>query len=122
VAVAFGVALDFACGEAVLLADGVCAAAAALGSGVAVMLDSVVGGGVATSGLDAFCAGAGFFSALGLSGRASCEDMIAGSTGAPETVDCPVGARRAGGVYLLFDDERGGKSCCRRTPLYLRMY
>jgi hypothetical protein len=44
--------------------------------------------------------------------------MMAGSTGAPLTVDCPVGARRAGGVYLLLEDARGGKSCLR-TPLYL---
>jgi len=35
------------------------------------------------------------------SGRASCEDIIAGSTGAPGTVGWLVGGRRAGGVYLL---------------------
>lgn len=94
----------------------------ALGSGVAVKLDSVVVGGVATSGFEALVAGAALtVSAAGLSGRASCEEMIAGSTGAPLTVDCPVGALLAGGVYLLFDDVRGGKSCCccLRTPLYL---
>jgi hypothetical protein len=52
------------------------------------------------------------------SGRASCEEMIAGSTGAPGTVGWPVGARRAGGVYLFaWPLERGGKS--RLTPLYL---
>jgi hypothetical protein len=118
VAVAFGVALVLTCGEALRLAEGVCAAAATLGSGVAVTRDSVTAG-VAVSGLEAFCAGTAFFSALGLSGRASCEDIIAGSTGAPGTVVCPVGARRAGGVYLLFE-ERGGNSCCRRTPLYLK--
>lgn len=88
-------------------------AARDLGSGVvAVKLADVVVGGVAASG---FFAGAGTagalgFSAAGLSGRASWEDMIAGSTGAPLTVDCPVGARLAGGVYLLLEDERGGKS------------
>lgn len=36
-----------------------------------------------------------------LSGRAICEEMIAGSTGAPATVGLPVGRRRAGGMYLL---------------------
>jgi hypothetical protein len=47
--------------------------------------------------------------------------MIAGSTGAPLTVACPVGGRLAGGVYLLpeLDEVKGGKSCCLRTPLYL---
>lgn len=90
------------------------------GSGVAAKLDSVVVGGVETSGLAGFEAGAALvFSAVGLSGRASCEEMMAGSTGAPLTVDCPVGALLAGGVYLLFEEVRGGKSCCLRTPLYL---
>jgi hypothetical protein len=52
------------------------------------------------------------------SGRASCEEMIAGSTGAPGTVGWPVGGRLAGGVYLLaWPLESGEKS--RRTPLYL---
>jgi hypothetical protein len=52
-------------------------------------------------------------------GRASCEEMMAGSTGAPGTVGCPVGGRLAGGVYLLAPPlPNGGKS--RRTPLYLR--
>jgi hypothetical protein len=91
-------------------------------SGVAEKLDSVVVGGVATSGFDALAATVGLGrSAAGLSGRASCEDMMAGSTGAPLTVACPVGARLAGGVYLLllFEEPRGGKSCWRRTPLYL---
>lgn len=93
--------------------------AATLDSGVAAKLDSVVVGGVAVSVLDAFAAGGIVtFSPGDLSGRASCEDMIAGSTGAPLTVDCPVGARRAGGVYLLPEGARGGKSCLR-TPLYL---
>jgi hypothetical protein len=88
-------------------------------SGVAAKLDSVVVGGVAVSVLGAFTAGGTLlFSVAGLSGRASCEDMIAGSTGAPLTVACPVGARRAGGVYLLPEGARGGKSCLR-TPLYL---
>jgi hypothetical protein len=77
-------------------------------------------GGVATSGFDALAAVVGFGrSAVGLSGRASDEDMMAGSKGAPLTVGCPVGARLAGGVYLLVVEPRGGKSCWRRTPLYL---
>lgn len=82
-------------------------------SGVAAKLDSVVVGGVANSGFDALAATAGFGrSAAGLSGRASCEAMMAGSTGAPLTVACPVGARLAGGVYLLlFTEPRGGNSC-----------
>lgn len=82
-------------------------------SGVAAKLDSVVVGGVAPSGFDALAAKAGFGrSAVGLSGRASCEAMMAGSTGAPLTVACPVGARLAGGVYLLlFTEPRGGNSC-----------
>ncbi len=99
------------------------------GSGVAAKLDSVVVGGVAISALGAGAGertGAGatlFVSAVGLFGfsdRASCDEMIAGSTGAPLTVDWPVGALLAGGVYLLLEDVRGGKSCCcLRTPLYL---
>lgn len=95
--------------------------ATAFGSGVAAKLDSVVVGGVETSALAAFGAGVTFaFSAAGLSGRASCDEMMAGSTGAPLTVDCPAGARLAGGVYLLLEEDvKGGKSCCRRTPLYL---
>jgi hypothetical protein len=48
----------------------------------------------------------------------NCDEMIAGSTGAPLTVAWPVGARRAGGVYLFSRLVNGGKSC-RRTPLYL---
>ena len=36
-----------------------------------------------------------------VSGRTSWEAMMAGSCGAPGTVGCPVGARRAGGVYLF---------------------
>ena len=49
----------------------------------------------------------------------SCDEMIAGSTGAPFTVDAPVGARLAGGVYLFSRLlGKGGKSC-RLTPLYL---
>jgi len=85
-------------------------------SGVAEKLDSVVVGGVATSGFDVLVAALGFGrSAAGL----SCEDMMAGSKGAPLTVGCPVGARLAGGVYLLFAEPKGGKSCWRRTPLYL---
>jgi hypothetical protein len=88
-------------------------------SGVAAKLESVVVGGVATSGFDGLTVGVVLlFSAAGLSGRANCDNIIAGSTGAPLTVDWPVGARRAGGVYLLLDDVRGGKSCLR-TPLYL---
>lgn len=87
-----------------------------MGSGVAAELDSVVGGGVAASGfagLGTTGAVFGFSPAAGFSGRASCEDMIAGSTGAPLTVNCPVGALLAGGVYLLFDEGNGGKFCCR---------
>ncbi len=91
-----------------------------LGSGVAEKLDSFVVGGVATSCFDALAATVVLVrSAAGFSGRASCEDMMAGSTGAPLTVACPVGGRLAGGVYLLFEELRGGNSCCRRTPLYL---
>ena len=94
-----------------------------LASGVAVAgaakLDSAVVGGVIMSTLVVLGAGAALlFSTTALSGRANCEDMIAGSTGAPMTVICPVGGLRAGGVYLLFEDESGGKSCLR-TPLYL---
>jgi hypothetical protein len=114
VAAALGVSCGFGCGEGAWLLE-----AAIFDSGVATKLDSVVVGGVAVSALGAFAAGAGLlFSATGLSGRASCEDMIAGSTGAPLTVAWPVGARRAGGVYLLLEGARGGKSCLR-TPLYL---
>ena len=97
-----------------LVEEGV--ARVALGSGVAEKLDSFVVGGVATSGFNAF-AGTMVFAAE-LSGRASCADMMAGSTGAPLTVAWPVGARLAGGVYLLLDELNGGKSW-RRTPLYL---
>lgn len=87
VAVALGTPSDLTCGEAVRLAEEE-VVATALGSGVAVMLDSVVVGGVETSGLTGLEAGVGLnFSTAGLSGRASCEEMIAGSTGAPLTVD-----------------------------------
>jgi hypothetical protein len=114
VAAALGVSCGFGCGEGAGLLE-----AATFDSGVATKLDSVVVGGVAVSALGTFAAGAGLlFSATGLSGRASCEDIIAGSTGAPLTVAWPVGARRAGGVYLLLEAARGGKSCLR-TPLYL---
>ena len=90
------------------------------GSGVAEKLDSFVVGGVATPGFDALAATMVLVrSAVGFSERASCEDMIAGSTGAPLTVACPVGGRLAGGVYLLFEELRGCDSCWRRTPLYL---
>ena len=52
-------------------------------------------------------------------GFLSWDDIMAGSTGAPLTVAEPVGARRAGGVYLFSRlPGRGGKSC-RLTPLYL---
>lgn len=51
-------------------------------------------------------------------GAFSCDEMIAGSTGAPLTDASPVGARLAGGVYLLPPPDSGGKSW-RRTPLYL---
>jgi hypothetical protein len=119
VAVAFGTPSGRTCGEAVRLVDAGTFDELGFASGVPVKLDSLVVGGVATSSLDALEAGVVLlFSAAGLSGRASCEDIIAGSTGAPLTVDCPVGARRAGGVYLLFEEVRGGKSCLR-TPLYL---
>lgn len=120
VAVALGTPSGLTCGDAVRLAEED-VVATAFGSGVAVKLDSVVVGGVETSGFAGLLgAGTAFgFSVAGLSGRASCEEMMAGSTGAPVTVDCPVGARLAGGVYLLLDEVKGGKSCCLRTPLYL---
>lgn len=35
------------------------------------------------------------------SDRAICEEMIAGSTGAPATVGLPLGGLRAGGIYLF---------------------
>lgn len=100
------------------------AGAGAFVSGVAAAkLESVVVGGVETTDLVVLgtAAGAGTlaFSAAGLSGRASCDDIMAGSTGAPLTVVCPVGGLLAGGVYLLFEEDSGGKSCCLRTPLYL---
>jgi len=45
------------------------------------------------------------------SGRAICEEIMAGSTGAPATVGLPVGRRRAGGMYLFgWLDCRGGYS------------
>jgi hypothetical protein len=123
VAVALGTAAAAAWGEAVRLVDGPATVAGTLGSGVAATLDSVVVGGVETSALEVFgtagAAGALAFSAAGFSGGASCVEMMAGSTGAPLTVDELVGALLAGGVYLLFDAASGGKSCCRRTPLYL---
>jgi len=54
-----------------------------------------------------------------LAGALSCAEMIAGSTGAPLTVELAAGARRAGGVYLFSRlPDRGGKSCLF-TPLYL---
>ena len=43
-------------------------------------------------------------------GSASADDMIAGSTGAPGTVACPVGGRIAGGVYLFAPPEGSGFS------------
>jgi len=122
VAVAFGAPSVLTWGEAVLLAEEVVVDAEGFGSGVAEKLDSVVVGGVATSNLDGFALAAPLaLSAAALSGRASCDDMMAGSTGAPLTVACPEGARFAGGVYLLleFEELKGGKSCCLRTPLYL---
>lgn len=123
VAVAFGAPSALTFGEAVrLLKDGVLDEVAFV-SGVAVVkLEVAVVGGVAISGLVVANTGLALvLSAVGLSGRASCEDIIAGSTGAPLTVACPVGGRLAGGVYLLPELEyvKGGKSCCLRTPLYL---
>lgn len=57
------------------------------GVAVAVRLESVVVGGVAISPLVVVAAEVALlFSTAGLSGRASCEDIIAGSTGAPLTV------------------------------------
>ena len=44
----------------------------------------------------------------GASGRASCEEMMAGSNGAPDAEAFPVGARRAGGVYLLLPPVTSG--------------
>ena len=55
---------------------------------------------------------------LGL-GFANDEDMMAGSTGAPGTVACPVGARMAGGVYLFAPPAVSGLISPRWTPLYL---
>ncbi len=123
VAVAFGAPSGLTCGDAVRLVNEGVFDVLAFASGVAaVKLDSAVVRGVAASGLAVFGAGAGLlFSLPGLSGRASCADMMAGSTGAPLTVDCPVGARLAGGVDLLLDNVRSGKSCLR-TPLYLPCY
>lgn len=61
-----------------------------------------------------------FGAVFSLVGARSWDEIIAGSTGAPLTVACPVGARRAGGVYLLeLWPVRGGKSA-RLTPLYLK--
>lgn len=116
---AFGGPSARTCGEAVREVDDGALEGIALISGVAVELSSVVGGGVAALTLVTFAAGAALlFSTVGLSGRANCEAMIAGSTGTPLTVDCPVGGRRAGGVYLLLEEDSGGNSCLR-TPLYL---
>lgn len=86
---------------------------AAAGTGCAVAVE----GSSTLAGFDADLV----FSAADFSGRANCEDMIAGSTGVPLTVDCAAGARLAGGIYLLLDEDKGGKSCllCLRTPLYL---
>jgi hypothetical protein len=36
-----------------------------------------------------------------LSALAKVDEIMAGSTGAPEIVACPEGGRRAGGVYLF---------------------
>ena len=120
VAVAFGTPPGLTWGDAVRTADELVAAAAAtLGSGVAAALVSFVLGGVVTSGFATLTTGALGFSAAGLSGRETCADMMAGSTGVPLTVGCVVGTRRAGGVYLL-EEVRGGKSSCLRTPLYLQ--
>ena len=117
VAVWFGTPSGLTLGEAVRLAlpAGVFAG---FGFSSAVALGSVAGGGVGVSVLAAFGAGAG--AALLLSAATGfCNEIMAGSTGAPLTVGCPVGARRAGGVYLLLEEVSGGKSCCLRTPLYL---
>ena len=93
--------------------------AVGFGSGVAATLELVVVGAVVASGFEFFAERGFVFSDAGLSGRANCEDMIAGSTGAPLTVEVLVGVRLAGGVYFLAEEFRGGKSCCLRTPLYL---
>ena len=55
------------------------------------------------------CERGGFLAVLAAaSGRASCEEMMAGSTGAPETVGAAVGALRAGGLYGFgFVDTKG---------------
>lgn len=56
---------------------------------------------------------------LDVLGCAREEEMMAGSTGAPATVECPVGALLAGGVYRFeLEDVRGVN--WRATPLYLR--
>ena len=126
VAVWFGTPSGLTWGEAVrlVLAAGVFAG---FGFNSEVALGSVAVGGVETSVLAGLGAGVGVGADTGAAGTALlfsavtgfCSDIMAGSTGAPLTVGCPVGARRAGGVYLLLEEVSGGKSCCLRTPLYL---
>jgi len=107
------------------------AAWAAAAAGLASALDSVLGSAAFVSGAVAGVAGfdGAAADALASSGFGvgcllgpapfSCADMMAGSTGAPLTVAWPVGARRAGGVYLFSRLPRDCWASCRRTPLYL---
>ena len=121
VEVAFGGSPALACGDGFRLADEEAAATegfSSFNSGKAII--SLAGGlGVTVStafagtGAGAGAEGAGeglTFSTTGLSDF-NCAEMMAGSTGAPLTEDDAAGALRAGGVYLLIDDDRGGKSC-----------
>lgn len=118
---ALGTPSGLALGDAVRLLENEVLGTLVFASGVtAPKLEVFVDGGVVTSGFVVFGAGEALaFSVADLSGRAKSEEIIAGSTGAPLTVAVPVGGRLAGGVYLLLDVARGGKSCLR-TPLYLK--
>lgn len=110
--------LGFCCvsdlGSGVLAAGGGVETA---GAAVVVVVVVVSLAGVAVRALESSALGAvwGF-------GVFNCEWMMAGSTGAPLTVEVAVGALLAGGVYLLLLlsllTVSGGKSC-RLTPLYL---
>lgn len=88
----------------------------AFGSGVTAKLDSVVVGGVDTSGPPTFGVCSGLVVLVDVAsegGRASCDEIMAGSTGAPLTVAFPEGALLAGGVYLSARPvtDSGGNSC-----------
>jgi hypothetical protein len=118
------VVLGFGVCSAVGLARGAAVGATAALAGTSLGVSTLVGGATCAalvgSGVTRFSGGLvpRCANLAAESGRASCEEMIAGSTGAPGTVGWPVGARRAGGVYLFaWPLGRGGKS--RLTPLYL---